>query len=143
MNSSSLRGPRLKEERKRLGLSQQAMAVAVGISREMWAKYEAGAEPGANALALACAAGVDIVYILTGQRSFTPPPALSADERYLLDRYRSSPQPLKDAALRVLLGGAAPKQAQQMNSVKISGNGSIGGSVSGGDLVIRGRKKAE
>jgi len=64
-------GERLKEERKRLKLSQQAIADAVGVRREMWAKYEAGSEPGAGVLARACDIGIDVLYTLTGRRSVT------------------------------------------------------------------------
>ena len=53
MKSDPQIGVRMKEERTRLGMSQQAIADAIGISREMWAKYEAGAEPGAHVLSQA------------------------------------------------------------------------------------------
>lgn len=35
----------------------------------MWAKYEAGSEPGAKALAGMAAEGVDVIYVLTGQQA--------------------------------------------------------------------------
>lgn len=75
-------GPRLREERKRLGLSQQAAADAAGVRREMWAKYEGGAEPGAKALSGMARCGIDIRYLLTGdhEESRTPPaPAQAID----------------------------------------------------------------
>lgn len=102
MSVDALRGERIKEERKRLGWSQQSAADAAGIRREMWAKYESGAEPGATVLAWMASAGVDVLYVLTGQVAGLPP---APDERVLLDRYRTSPRELRDAALRVLLGG--------------------------------------
>lgn len=61
-------GHRILEERERLDLSQLEASKAVGIRREMWAKYEAGAEPGAKALAGMASIGADVQYILTGQR---------------------------------------------------------------------------
>jgi transcriptional regulator with XRE-family HTH domain len=60
-------GGRLREERERLGLSQQKVADGVGVRREMWAKYEAGAEPGAAVLAAAAALGINVLYVLTGK----------------------------------------------------------------------------
>lgn len=56
----------------------------------MWAKYEAGAEPGAKALTAMTAGGIDIMYVLTGSRSGIPAPklTLSPRERALLDNYR-------------------------------------------------------
>ncbi|WP_431287495.1 helix-turn-helix transcriptional regulator [Roseateles chitinivorans] len=65
MHSDTQRGERIKEERARLGLSQQQAAEVAGVRREMWAKYEAGSEPGAKALAGMAAAGVDVIYVLT------------------------------------------------------------------------------
>jgi transcriptional regulator with XRE-family HTH domain len=66
MHPSTQRSERLKNERKRLGWSQQKAADAIGVRREMWAKYEAGAEPGADALSNMQKAGIDVDYVLTG-----------------------------------------------------------------------------
>lgn len=53
----------------------------------MWAKYEAGAEPGAKALAGMAAAGADVLFVLTGER--TPgSPGLDVSEQLLVDNYR-------------------------------------------------------
>lgn len=62
-------GDRLKIVRNEFGFSQQRAADAIGVRREMWAKYEAGAEPGAKAIAGMFAAGFDVKFILTGIRS--------------------------------------------------------------------------
>lgn len=94
MNSSSQRGARMKEERKRLGLSQQAMAEAVGISREMWLRYESGAEPGADPLAKAAERGVDVYYVLTGSRA-AGSTVLTARESALVENYRAAPEDAK------------------------------------------------
>lgn len=103
MNFDSLFAERLKEERKRLGLDQAAAGASVAVSREMWGKYERGAAmPGGEVLRAFAMQGADIQYVLTGARSSV---ALAPEERILLDRFRVSGQPLKDAALRVLLGG--------------------------------------
>lgn len=69
MHSDTQRGERIKEERTRLGLSQQQAADIAGVRREMWAKYEAGSEPGAKALAGMAAAGVDVIYVLTSTQT--------------------------------------------------------------------------
>ena len=71
MNLDAQRGLRIREERDKRGWSQQQAADAVGIRREMWAKYEAGAEPGAKALTGMAAVNVDVLYILTGTRTAT------------------------------------------------------------------------
>lgn len=55
--------------------------------------YEKGErQPDASCLAAMAAAGADVLYILTGQRSgaAVPAPALKPDEAALLDNYRHS-----------------------------------------------------
>lgn len=63
------RGARLKELRSALGWSQSQAADLARVRREMWAKYEAGAEPGAGVLTALAEAGWDVLYILTGRIS--------------------------------------------------------------------------
>ncbi len=98
MDFSSLVSPRVAEERKRLGLSQEAAGQTCGVSREMWGKYERGkAVMGTEVLSLFAAAGADVLYILTVQRSgaVASAPALKPDEAALLDNYRHSPEDQK------------------------------------------------
>jgi transcriptional regulator with XRE-family HTH domain len=62
-------GQRLLEERGRLGLTQQALADAIGAPRVSFVKYEAGqSSPAAETLAAFEIAGVDVRYVLTGLR---------------------------------------------------------------------------
>ena len=128
MDFSSLFAPRVAAERKRLKLSQEEAASACGISREMWGKYERGkAVMGGEVLAMFSAVGADARYIITGDRVGPVPEVLSSDERVMLERYRDSPKPLRDAALRVLLG-ESPKSPRQVfhgdvgNSVNVEGD---------------------
>jgi transcriptional regulator with XRE-family HTH domain len=108
---------RLKEERKRIGLTQDAIAAIGGVSKRTLIDWEKGAfPPTSQYLAAIATAGADVQYILTGVRSGV---ALAADERLLLERYRASPQAVKDAALRVVLVGGEPtatKIRQQFNA---------------------------
>lgn len=108
-------GSRLAEERKRLGLSQQRIADAVEVRREMWAKYEAGAEPGAAVLGGAAAAGVDVQYVLTGVR---------ADPR-VVELFRSAADATRRSAVtdeerrelwRALVAGAVTHASDQQVS---------------------------
>jgi transcriptional regulator with XRE-family HTH domain len=63
---------RLKEERKRLGLTQAQAAEQCGVKRETWSRYETGAlTPGMEVLAALGRAGADMNYILTGDASIT------------------------------------------------------------------------
>lgn len=105
-------GDRIKKERERLGLSQQECASLVQVRREMWAKYESGSEPGARVLAAMAQNEFNVLYILTGQSTYTVDPtatlevaeseskyASNREEEALLDNYRHSP-PDGQAAIR-------------------------------------------
>ncbi|MVT38928.1 helix-turn-helix domain-containing protein [Acidovorax citrulli] len=105
-----LLGERLREERKRLGWSQVVAASHAGISREMWSKYEAGAEPGARVLAAVGAAGVDTQYVLTGEREGAGSP-LTPEEQMLLSYFRDASKEVRKAALGALLGATVSSTA--------------------------------
>lgn len=108
-------GERLKEERERLGLTQPAFAAVAGASKRTLIDWEKGAtSPSAVQLSAIAVVGADVLYILTGQRS---PTAMQPDEAMLLERYRTSPQALRDAALRVLLGADTPLPAASKFSI--------------------------
>lgn len=62
------RGERLKEERKRLNFSLIEFAKLLGIHRNTQGNYEAGREPPANYLLAAQEVGVDIAYVMDGER---------------------------------------------------------------------------
>lgn len=94
-------------------MSQAALAEAVGVSREQWGKYERGAGvPGGDVLARAARQGIDVRYVLTGSRDYAPPPALSAEEQTLIDRWREASREVKNAAMGALLG-AGLRHTQQ------------------------------
>jgi transcriptional regulator with XRE-family HTH domain len=62
-------GARLREERMRLKLSQQAFAEKVGVHRRTQVNYEAGErEPDAAYYEAAASLGIDLAYVLEGER---------------------------------------------------------------------------
>lgn len=62
-------GKRLREERERLGLNQEAFGAIGGVKKLAQLKYEKGERaPDALYLAAIKNKGVDIVYLLTGER---------------------------------------------------------------------------
>ncbi|MDR5868113.1 XRE family transcriptional regulator [Halomonas koreensis] len=63
---------RLKEERLRLGLSQDEFAALAGVSKRAQANYEKDRSPQADYLAALDSEGVDTHYVLTGRRSDDP-----------------------------------------------------------------------
>lgn len=66
-------GERLKEERERIGLSQTALAQIGGVGKTTQIKYEKGSSsPDSAYLSAVSEEGVDIFYVLKGQRFGTP-----------------------------------------------------------------------
>ena len=91
---------RLKEERERIGLSQTAFAALAGASKHAQINWEKGAaSPNAAALAAWADAGLDVLYVVTGQRSQPVPPAqeLPRQEQEWLALYRNSSEEVRAA----------------------------------------------
>ena len=61
-------GIRLREERKRLGLTQSQLAEHGGVSLSSQKLYEKGRSPACAYLAVLDGIGVDVLYVLTGRR---------------------------------------------------------------------------
>ncbi|MBP7242930.1 helix-turn-helix transcriptional regulator [Amaricoccus sp.] len=63
-------GTRLRSERRRLGLGQEAFGALGGVGRASQVGYEADRRaPGADYLAGIAAHGVDVLYVVTGRRT--------------------------------------------------------------------------
>lgn len=63
-------GDRLKLERQRIGLGQAEFGAKAGVSKTSQFNYESGERmPDASYLAAAHTMGVDVLYVVTGQRS--------------------------------------------------------------------------
>lgn len=82
-------GDRLKEERSRLGFSQTDLAGVGGVGKTTQINYEKGERsPDAGYLAAVAGKGVDVLYVVTGERKPQAPGTLSAEEAQLIERYR-------------------------------------------------------
>ena len=95
-------GSRLREERERLGLSQPALGEIAGAAKRTVIDWEKGkSSPNGTQLAALTAAGLDVLYILTGQRAGNAPapPALTPEQRALLANYEAC-TPLDRAFIR-------------------------------------------
>ena len=91
-------GSRLKAERQRLGMTQEAFGTSCGVLKGAQINYESGKRhPDTDYLAAAAQIGVDVLYVITGQRS-----AASVAEQQLLASFRASSSVLQQAALAVL-----------------------------------------
>lgn len=69
---NSERGTRLLEERNRLGFTQPQLAAVGGVYKGSQIFYEKGSAPTADYLSAIAGHGVDVAYILTGERSAPP-----------------------------------------------------------------------
>lgn len=124
---------RLKEERKRLGFNQTEFAAFGGVQKGAQVNYEAGERnPDAGYLAAIAAKGADVLWIITGEREFTPPQALSAEEQTLLAYFRAASSEVRRAALGALLGAAAPSSAGGAQQVF---HGKVRGDIVGRDKI--------
>lgn len=86
-------GERLREERKRLGLSQADFGALGGVKANAQGKYEADERsPDSGYLEGLASAGVDVLYVLTGQRVPVTAEGLADDESEVLNHYRSMPE---------------------------------------------------
>lgn len=89
-------GGRLKEELQRLGLIQSDFAALAQMAKNSQLNYEKGERsPDAVYLAAVAAAGVDVLYVVTGERKLTFADSIPADEVQLLKHYRSLPAAVK------------------------------------------------
>ena len=110
-------GERLKEERERLGLNQTDFAALAQATRKALFNWEVGtAAPNAVALAAWAGHGLDVLYVVTGQRtggSSAPAPAraVSEGDRVLLDNFHAAPAQVQ-AGVKTTLGAFADASAQ-------------------------------
>jgi len=82
-------GERLREERVRLGLSQDALAQLGGITRNTQGSYEKGERnPDSVYLTAVIKAGVDALYVLTARHTHRAVEGLSESEERLVQQFR-------------------------------------------------------
>jgi|APLak6261664116_1056043.scaffolds.fasta_scaffold07824_1 transcriptional regulator with XRE-family HTH domain len=132
-------GERLEEERVRLGKKKGEMAAIGGVAGSAYTNYlEGNRAPDAEFLALIAAAGADVQYILTGQRSSS---ALAPDEQALLAGYRALDARGKAGVFGVIGGLTQPAE----KTGKFIVHGDIGQNfdapVKGGTFTVDMRKE--
>ncbi|WP_310628168.1 helix-turn-helix transcriptional regulator [Limnohabitans sp.] len=100
---------RLREERERLGLTQKEVATHVEMTSRVQVMYESGdRNPDTKYLASVARLGMDVLYILTGQRSapVAPQALLPEGDRILLDNFHAAPAQVQ-AGIKTTLGAFA------------------------------------
>ena len=107
-------GPRLREERERLGMTQRVFGDIGGVEPNAQGKYESGERmPRVDYLAALATRGVDASYVLSGIRTPALLDGLSMDESALLKAFRQLSVD-DQAALGHLLGRLAnPEKTRQ------------------------------
>lgn len=96
-------GNRLKTERERLGFTQAEFSQLGGVSERVQQRYEKeGSQPDLVYLGKVAALGVDILYVVTGQRTPKGTDTLGDDEARLVKNYNQVDSTGKTAAQQLL-----------------------------------------
>ena len=104
-------GERIKEERERLGFNQSDFAALATATRKTLFNWESGAAaPNANVLAAWATHGLDVLFVVTGQRSQPPTTqaTLSPRKAALLDHYEHSDESGKKIIEAAAFAAAKP-----------------------------------
>lgn len=104
-------GARLRAERERLKLSQSEFSKLAGVSLRTEQDWERGVSSvRADSLSILAPHGVDVLYVLTGQRLQPVESTLTPEERALLDNYQHSDEEARRSA-RLVLNALARRKA--------------------------------
>jgi transcriptional regulator with XRE-family HTH domain len=96
-------GIRLKSERKRLDLSQQALGAIGGIEANAQGLYERGKRfPNAGYLGAVAQAGVDILFVITGAHRVLALDGISAGNTKLLRELDGLPAEVQEDIKRLI-----------------------------------------
>jgi transcriptional regulator with XRE-family HTH domain len=109
-------GSRLREERERLGLNQEGFGQLGGVRKQAQLLYEKDErKPDSDYLVAVAAAGVDVLFVLTGRRQ-SDLPAGDASEQLLLENFRRCSLAARQNLLQssVLLAAGLPAEASSV-----------------------------
>ncbi|MCI8212856.1 hypothetical protein AUC61_25315 [Pseudomonas sp. S25] len=96
-------GPRLKAERKRLGLSQRDLGVIGGVEANAQGLYERGNRfPNAEYLRAVAKSGVDVLYVITGSRELLAIDSITAAETKVLSELDGLPPDVQEDIKRLI-----------------------------------------
>lgn len=124
---------RLKSERERLGYSQSEFAGIADATRKTVFNWESGSgSPSADVLAVWANVGLDVLYVITGDRSFVPPKKLSSEEETMLDYFKEASPAARKAAVRELLSATPGSNSTSSPKSAISIGTLHGQSIEGG-----------
>jgi transcriptional regulator with XRE-family HTH domain len=96
-------GTRLKTERKRLDLSQHELGAIGGIETNAQGLYERGKRfPNAGYLGAIAAAGVDVLFVITGTRKVLALDGVTAGDTKLLRELEGLPEDVQEDIKRLI-----------------------------------------
>lgn len=123
-------GERLKNERIRLGYSQEAFGEVGGVRKQAQLNYEKdGRSPDGEYFSAIAEIGADVGYIITSKREYELPEPLSRDEHELLELYRAAPILVRAAAVAALGTGGKHKNKEKYRGATIASVKQKGGST--------------
>lgn len=123
-------GERITTERKSTGLTQGDFAKKLGITVQSQGNYERGVRsPSAEYLQEAFNLGMDINYIVTGQRCGEPANHLTAQEEALIALYRGAQQSIQAAVMGALATGIMPSASSRTVTVNASNSKAAGNNL--------------
>lgn len=104
---------RLKEERSRLKLSQTDLGAIGGVGKTTQINYEKGVgSPDATYLAAVAEKGVDVLYVVTGERKPMPADSISAEVAQFVKVYERVNEPDRNVLLRMVSAFADAADAE-------------------------------
>lgn len=114
-------GVRLKEERKRLKLTQSQLAEKAGTTKSTQLLYEKESmRANSDYLAAIAQAGVDVAYVITGERGGVQ---LTEQEADMLALMRQAPPAVRETAINVLRSGLViSKQVNVGRDLHVAGD---------------------
>lgn len=129
-------GIRLQQERLRLNLNQDEFGRMAGVTKKTQYLYESDSRvPDAKYLIALDKCGVDIYFILTGERKQPLSAVLTSEEQVMLNAYRDlSPKEQKQLMVLALTGVDKKndrKRKAKGDSYSIEGDNNIGNIVGG------------
>lgn len=123
-------GERLRTEREQLRLTQGEISNKLGVSPKTQGLYERGERsPSAEYLQEAAQLGIDVNYIITGQRCGEPANQLTAQEEALIALYRGAEQPIQAAVMGALATGIMPERSSRTVTVSASNSKAAGNNI--------------
>jgi transcriptional regulator with XRE-family HTH domain len=132
---------RLKEERTKLNLNQSDFAELCGVKKLAQFHYEKGDRyPDANYLMQAHKVGVDVNYLLTGQKALERESNNNTEDDFILEKLKMATDDMKKQILLILLGApiatnhVANPHGNKNKNINVSHNA---GNISAEDINIK------